>query len=219
MTQRGEHGRVVCPVCDREVALKSDGTPRAHRASPGDHEHCPGWGVDTQQGEIMVKQDNVIDAEVIEEGGARELVVRPQVELAVIEPVPWVVDDLLCEAINGCDEDRTVKALELIEKLYPEFHRRSGEWRSFTIHDLGEDHRASLRAQFPETEVAESMLEAGAEGWKILDEEIETRFHDAEEHLKEDKFDEDMTTPEWQAANPPLLTPAQKQKLYYQGLP
>jgi len=163
------------------------------------------------------RQDDIVDAEVIEEE-TQELAVIPPTELAIIEPVPWLVDDLLHEAIFEHREvDRIARSLELIKKLYPEleppgwladhllreaasehhdeaqilgvlelieshypeFHRKSGERRHFTVHDLGEDHRASLRTQFPSD----------------LEEQIEARFHEAVEHV------------------------ADRQKLYYQGLP
>ena len=158
-------GRAVCPVCGRDLALNINGTLRAHKASPGNREHCPGW---ERQGGIMVKQDDIIDAEVIDDVPAQDLAVRPAVELAIVEPAPWLVDKLLLEAaFEHRTEARILGALELVKKWYPEFARESGKWQTFEVENLGEDHRASLRTQFPAT----------------LDEQLEARFHEVAERI------------------------------------
>src|SRR5829696_8418767 len=129
-------------------------------------------------------EQDVIDAEVINDIQELPSVGMPQVDLAIIEPAPWLVDDLFREAIESRDEGRVLSALTLVEKWYPSFHEESGERTHHTVHNLGEDYAASLRTRFAPT----------------IEEQIERKFGVAVDHVIDD--------------HPLELTLAQKQALY-----
>ena len=126
----------------------------------------------------------------------------PRADITGKEPVPITGDgresSVLEQAARELDQDKIIRAVAVVERLYPKLAVPAGEERNLAPYKLSTDYRESLRTDFDEVGTnlhewleeyhTEQLGEYRKKGLSIvfteIQDQIETRFHEAVDHVQ-----------------------------------